>query len=100
MFDEMDRLRGMKGLLPLLSHYGALGAKDRQVWQDRLQEMDDFGPRELVKLHGELMACGFLEQNTGVTPELRPGSAPGCYRITPAGVRALKQIRAEEMQMA
>jgi hypothetical protein len=100
MFDEMDRLRSMKGLLLLLSHYGALGAKDRQVWQDRLQEMEDMPPRELIKLHGELMACGFLEQNTGVTPVLRAGSAPGCYRITPAGVRALKQIRAEEMQMA
>lgn len=100
MFDEMDRLRSVRELFLLLAHYGELGAKDRQVWQDRLQEMEDVAARELIRLHGELMACGFLEQNTGVTPTLRLGSAPGCYRITPAGVRALKQLRAEEMQTA
>jgi hypothetical protein len=97
MFDEMKRLRETKGLLELLSHYSDLAAADRQVWQDRLLQMEGVEARELVKLHGELLAYGWLEQNTGATPVLRQGAAPGCYRITAAGVRALKQVRAEEV---
>jgi hypothetical protein len=96
MFDEMQRLREIKRLLELLSHYSDLGAADRQVWQDRLLQMEGVEARELVKLHGELLAYGWLEQNTGATPVLKPG-APGCYRITTAGIRALKQVRAEEV---
>jgi hypothetical protein len=98
MFDEMDRLRSMKGLSGLLAHYAELAAPDRLVWQDRVQEQEGVEARELVRLHGELLACGWLEQNTGATPVLRRGAVPSCYRITPAGVRALKQLRAEDMQ--
>ena len=36
-----------------------------------------------------------IEQNTGVTPAVRPGGAPACYRITTAGARALRQAREE-----
>jgi hypothetical protein len=97
MIDEMERLRGVKGLFDLLNHYGELGRADRQVWQDRLLTMEGIEPRELVKLHGELLAHGWLEQNTGATPILRSGAAPGCYRIAPAGVRALKQVHSEEV---
>jgi hypothetical protein len=97
MIDEMERLRGVKGLFDLLSHYGELGRADRQVWQDRLLTKEGVEPRELVKLHGELLAHGWLEQNTGATPILRAGAAPGCYRITLAGVRALKQVHPEEV---
>ena len=50
-------------------------------------------PRELVKWHGELIAYGWVEQNTGVVPGVKVGAVLGCYRITPAGVRALKQAR-------
>ena len=96
MFDEMERLREGKDLFALLSHYAALGAADRQAWQDRLAEMDGVEARQLIRLHGELLAYGWLEQNTGLTPVLRRGEAPACYRITPAGLRTLKQLRAEQ----
>lgn len=96
MFDEMERLRDDAGLFALLSHYAALGAPDRQVWQDRLLEREGVEGRQLVRLYGELLAYGWLEQNTGLTPVLRRGAAPACYRITPAGARALKQLRAEQ----
>ena len=99
MFDEMDRLREAKGLYGLLDYYGKLGTADRQAWQDRLAELEGVPARELVKLHGELLAYGWLEQNTGMTPQLRPGAAPACYRITSAGLRALKQVRAEEVHL-
>jgi hypothetical protein len=98
MFDELDRLRDAKELFDLLTHYQELGAVDRQVWQDRLAEMEGVDRRELVKLHGELLAYGWLEQNTGLTPVLRVGAAASCYRITTAGIRALKQASAREVQ--
>ncbi len=93
MFDEMERLRDAPGLFDLLAHYGQLGSADRQVWQDRLASLAGVEPRELVRFHGELLAYGWIEQNTGATPVLRPGAAPACYRVTPAGVRALKEVR-------
>jgi hypothetical protein len=100
MFDELERLRDVRELFELLTHYQELGAADRQVWQDRLTELEGVEPRQLVKLHGELMAYGWLEQNTGSTPVSTAGSAAaGCYRITPAGIRALKQARTHEVQM-
>ena len=40
MFDEMERLRDEKALFTLLAHYAALAAPDRQLWQDRLREME------------------------------------------------------------
>ena len=98
MFDELERLRDVKELSALLRHYQKVGEADRQAWQDRLADLEGVEPRQLVKLHGELLAYGWLEQNTGLTPVLRVGAAASCYRITPAGIRALKQVRAMEMQ--
>jgi hypothetical protein len=96
MIDELERLRRVKGLFALLNHYANLGRPDREIWHDRLSTLEGTEPRELVKLHGELLAYGWLEQNTGATPVLRSGAAAGCYRIALAGVRALKQVRSEE----
>jgi hypothetical protein len=98
MFDDLERLRDAKELFALLSHYQQVGEADRQVWQDRLIEMEGVEPRQLVKLHGELLAYGWLEQNTGLTPVLRVGAAASCYRITTSGIRALKQVRTQQMQ--
>jgi hypothetical protein len=100
MFDELERLRDAKELYALLRHYQQAGEADRQAWQDRLAEMEGVEPGLLVKLHGELLAYGWLEQNTGLTPVLRAGAAANCYRITTAGLRALKQVRIQEMQTA
>ena len=66
MFDEMDRLRGLKELQQLLMHYRDLGVADRTLWQDRVCQKDGLEPRELVRLHGELIAFGWIEQNTGI----------------------------------
>jgi hypothetical protein len=100
MFDELERLRDGKELFDLLTHYADLGAADRQVWQDRLAELAGVESRALVKLHGELLAYGWLEQNTGQTSpsKLGGGAAANCYRITTTGIRALKQVRSREVQ--
>jgi hypothetical protein len=97
MFDEMERLREVRGLHRLLTHYADLAAPDWHAWQDRLLVLEGADPRDLVRWHGELLAYGWVEQNTGVIPSLKAGEAPGCYRITPAGLRALKQFRTEEV---
>ena len=98
MFDELERLRDVKELLTLLRHYQHVGEADRQAWQDRLTELEGVEPRQMVKLHGELLAYGWLEQNTGLTPVLAREAS--CYRITSAGIRALKQVHRQEMQTA
>lgn len=90
MFDELERLRKSKGLVQLLTHYTALGETDRKQWQDRVMAMDPADAGKLVKWHGELLAFGWIEQNTGLTPVLKPGCAAACYRVTSAGRRALR----------
>jgi hypothetical protein len=100
MFDELERLQSVQELQILLAHYANLGSADRQIWQDRLLEMDGVDWRELVKLHGELLAHGWIEQNTGLTPVLKKGAAPACYRVTSQGVRALRQVQGEREQAA
>lgn len=91
MFDELDRLREHEHLYRLLDHYAQHGQADREAWQDRVMELEGVEPRDLVRLHGELLACGWVEQNTGHTPGSQPGAVAGCYRATAAGLRALKQ---------
>jgi hypothetical protein len=100
MVDEMERLRSAQGLNELLRHYAELAAPDRHIWQDRLAELCGLSPREMIQFHGELLAYGWLEQNTGATPVLRAGAIPACYRITPAGLRALKNLQAEPVDAA
>jgi hypothetical protein len=97
MFNELERLRDVSGLRDLLDHYAGLAGPDRLVWQDRLLTLGLVAGRDLSRLHGELLAYGWLEQNTGVTPTARKGEAPACYRVTPVGVRALKRFRAGEL---
>ncbi len=95
MLDEMDRLHNCSELFQLLAHYVELGKEDRQIWHDRLTEFEGLQGRELVKLYGELIAFGWVEQNTGLTPILEPGRFAGCYRVTSAGQKAFKQVKKE-----
>jgi hypothetical protein len=98
MFDEVQQLRDDAGLFRLLDHYAQAGAADREAWQDRVMHREDVAPEALSRLHGQLLACDWIEQNTGATPLLRRGAVPGCYRITTAGLRALKQARARRTE--
>jgi hypothetical protein len=91
MIDELERLRETPELFGLLSHYAELARPDRQAWHDRKMLLDGCEGKQLTRLHGELMAYGWLEQNTGVVPLARKGEAPGCYRVTRSGIKALEQ---------
>lgn len=84
MLDDLDRLRTNPKLLKLLTHYSNLGQENRETWQGRLMEIEGVEPLELVKLHGELIAFSWAEQNTG--------QVPICYRITREGQRAVAKV--------
>lgn len=88
MLDEMDRLRNNADLFLLLSHYARLAEADREAWHDRLADLEGIEPRHVAKLHGELIAFAWVEQNTGGTPS--------CYRATLAGWRAAQQVQAQQ----
>jgi hypothetical protein len=83
MLLEIDRLRNTPHLRELLGYYA-----NREAWTNRLMQMEGVEPKELVKLHGDLIAFEWAEQNTGQTPN--------CYRITRAGQQALEQVQVPE----
>ena len=85
MYDELEPLHEMAGLAELLRHYAALAKPDRQAWQVRLLAQTGADARGLTRLHGELIASGWIEQNTGTT-------VGGCYRVTSAGLRVLGEL--------
>jgi hypothetical protein len=90
MLDELEPLEDGEPLGRLLEHYAVSGLKDSEAWQDRIMHMPGVDSRDLVTLHGLLLAHGWIEQNTGVTTILKPGVAACSYRITGAGMRAFR----------
>lgn len=83
MFNELVRLRDVPELQQLLSHYAEAGVAAPGVWQGRVMDQKGVEPRVLARLHGELLAHDWIEQDTG---------HHGRYRVTEAGIRALKQV--------
>jgi hypothetical protein len=90
--DEPEILCETAELFQLLRHYAELGSGDRESWQDRLMSLDGVAPHELSRLHGELIAQGWIEQNTGATAVVKPGIAAACYRVTSAGLKTYRQL--------
>jgi hypothetical protein len=88
--DELAQLQDSEPLGRLLEHYARAGLKDSEAWQDRVMQLPGVEARELTALHGLLLAQGWVEQNTGMTPVLKPGLAAYCYRITGTGMRAFR----------
>lgn len=82
--DELDRLRSNADLFGLLCHYARLAEAHLEAWHDRLMHLEGVEPPQMARLHGELIAFAWVEQNTG--------QMPACYRITLAGWRAIKQV--------
>jgi hypothetical protein len=93
MDDELQRLREEQGLFCLLTHYVQGNAVNPDAWQDRLMALDGVSSDALTRLHGELLAYDWIEQNTGVTEFPSGPPAPRCYRATTGGSRAHKQAR-------
>lgn len=70
-------------LVALLRHYAPKDAADRETWRERVSEWPEASPRDLSQWHGDLIAAAWIEQNTGQTY--------GCYRVTQAGRRVLRE---------
>lgn len=83
MFDESTYLRETDDLQRLLGHYVSAAEPDPEAWQERPLAFEGLAPDALVPLHGHLLAHGWLAINTS--------GRTGGYRVTPAGVRALKR---------
>ncbi len=93
MFDELELLRDKPELQRLLGHYAEAGGRDPEAWQDRLAHLEGVETQELVRLHGLLIAFGWVTQNSGNTPVSKPGVLAACYRITADGARALRRAQ-------
>jgi hypothetical protein len=91
MFDEDARLQDDAHLLFLLEHYCA--TEDRETWLDRVMQIETLDRAAITGLHGELLAYGWIEQNTGVLTRPQPGACPASYRSTAAGRKALTRHR-------
>jgi hypothetical protein len=91
MIDDLATLRRHGALYRLLDHRVQQTAPDREAWQDRLMELEGVDAKELVNRHGQLIAFGWIEQNTGHAPPSRPGAVAQCYQLTSAGLRALRR---------
>jgi hypothetical protein len=100
MLDELHVLQGSEYLSRLLAHYALAGATNQESWQDRVMELGGVERHELIKLHGKLIAFGWIEQNTGAVPILQQGCVPQSYRVTGAGLRALKIAETKEEDMS
>jgi hypothetical protein len=90
MLNDLERLRTNPRLRQLLAHYADLAQAGREIWQDRLMTVDGVDVAEISRLHGQLIAFDWIEQNTGQFSVLRQGAVTGCYRVTPAGLRAMR----------
>ena len=84
MLDNMERLRNTPQLLDLFNHYAKLGETNPEVWHPRLTQIENDERADLVKLHGQLIAFDWIEQNTG--------QMPCSYRLTRAGLKAIREI--------
>jgi hypothetical protein len=98
MFDDSLRLRENPILLALLSHYAQQSTEDRAAWRDRLMQMEGVEPKQLSALHGELIAFGWIEQNTGQAILRQDGTLSACYRITLHGLREFRRSQGGEVE--
>jgi hypothetical protein len=92
MLDDLERLRTSEPMRQLLTHHCRLADPNRDAWQDRLMSLDGVDARELMKLHGLLIAMDWIELKVGHLSAGTNSPVPACYRVTNAGLRALRQI--------
>jgi hypothetical protein len=92
MVDDFERLRVSPDLAGLLRHYADAGVADPEAWLDRLMILEGANARDLTRLHGSLIASGWLEMNVAVPKFSQPGTIASCYRATLAGLRALRRL--------
>ena len=58
-------------------------------WHDRVMQVQDVAPQRLCELHGLALAVGWIDTRVKAAAFEQPGRIRDCYRISPAGRRAL-----------
>lgn len=96
MFDDIQRLQDDGQLANLLFHFADAGKADRYAWQNRVMAIEGVNPKELTRLHGELIAFDWIEQNSGHTATVAEPIGARCYRVTLNGLRTTAQLRGVE----
>jgi hypothetical protein len=81
-------------LRDLLERYqqGREQAPDRE-WHDRVMEIEGASRAELTKLHGLLLANGWIDARVHADAFQTPCAVRDCYKVTPEGSRLLKTCR-------
>jgi len=87
--DERTILRDNPPMLALLTLYAGSGD-----WRDREMAWPGSTAAELSRWHGRLLAADWIELNISSAPRVAPNEVPGCYRATPAGRRAVREVAA------
>jgi hypothetical protein len=92
MLDALELIRADRRLRGLLDEYHKNRARQpHKPWHDRIMALDGVEPRELSRLHGLLLANGWLETRVFAEAFSQPGTIADAYRITRDGLRALAQ---------
>ncbi|QDU62757.1 hypothetical protein Pan216_36270 [Planctomycetes bacterium Pan216] len=104
MRSALTLLRDDLDLRQLLAEYKARKDRDKNAeWFDRVMALGDLDQRALSKLHGLLLAQGWIDTRIASDVFDEPGRLANCYRITSDGNRALTwvtDIAEDEPEMA
>lgn len=91
MITGYEALRDDPRLHGLLLTYSKMKKQKPDAdWHDRIMEMDGVSEEELNKLHGLLLASGWMETRVHGDAFRTAGKLEACYRITPDGNAALR----------
>lgn len=89
----MSDSQSMNLVKDLLMRYHRPTPDERAGWLARVMEMDGVNSQELTKLHGELLAQGWIEQNTEASLLPKDAFLESSYRITSSGVRRTRDLQ-------
>lgn len=96
MYVDVDALRSDARLRELLAAYVDRRRADPGAeWHDRVMELDGCTAEQLTKLHGRLLANGWIETRVHGEAFREAGRLEACYRATHDGVSALRQAQAQ-----
>lgn len=59
-------------------------------WHDRVMTLCSLAPADVSKLHGHLLANGWVDTRVALEVFNTPGRLASCYKITPDGACALQ----------
>ncbi len=93
---EQPRFRNDPRVYQVLGHYDKRDAVGPAPWRERLMDIPGVAAAELSRLHGLLLAYGWIVQGPALGDDGRCLSS--CYRITPAGQRALHHFTTHVQQ--